>query len=301
MIGAYFCINVKQYNRNYDFEVICPASIDYPRDNAVMFVREAYIFRWANLLTVKDCLIFWPEEIEIPEEIEKKHLIVLCQDTRLEYCRFFKEHGIRNLPPDEEVIYRNGSWLAVSAVIGEGTVILPGAYISGGARIGKNCYIGAGSKLMGEVTLGNSVVIRENTVIGADGLSTDRDKDGAAVTMPQFGGVTVGNFVDIGANCVIARGAIDNTVIGDGCKIDNSVFISHNVHLGRDTFIVGETIMFGSSSTGERVQISGNAVIRNKVRIGSDVTVGMGAVVTKDVGDGLTVMGNPAHVKGEKR
>lgn len=122
---------------------------------------------------------------------------------------------------------------------------MPGAYIGGEVIMGEKCYIGCGAKLVGKVEIGNNVVIRENTVIGADGLSTDRDMNGQAITMPQFGGVRIEDNVKMGANVVIARGAIDDTVLKRGCKIDNSTFISHNVEVGQDTFIVGEIIMFG--------------------------------------------------------
>lgn len=161
--------------------------------------------------------------------------------------------------------------------------------------MGNNVYIGSGVKMIGKIKIGNNVIVRENTVIGADGLSTNRDEEGRALTMPQFGGVWIGDNVEIGALTVIARGAIDDTVIENGVKIDNSCFISHNVRIGKNSFIVGETIMFGGSSTQEQAFISGNATIRNKIRIGEKALVGMGAVVTKDVEDFSVVIGNPAR------
>ena len=150
------------------------------------------------------------------------------------------------------------------------------------------------SKLVGEVHIGNNVVIRENSVIGADGLSTDRDENGRALTMPQFGGVIIEDDVQIGALTVIGRGAIDNTILKRGSKIDNSTFISHNVTVGEDTFVVGESIMFGSSSTGKQVLISGNSTIRDGRHIGDKAVIGMGSVVVKNVEDGAVVKGNPA-------
>ena len=114
------------------------------------------------------------------------------------------------------------------------------------------------------------------------------------ITIPQFGGVSIENNVQIGANTVICKGAIDDTIIGNGSRIDNCSFISHNVKMGRDTIVVGEVLMMGSSSTGERAYLSGNVVVRDGVSIGKDALVGMGAVVTRDVPDGVTVKGNPA-------
>ena len=112
--------------------------------------------------------------------------------------------------------------------------------------------------------------------------------------MPQFGGVVIEDGVQIGALTVIGRGAIDNTILRRGTKIDNSTFISHNVIIDEDTFVVGESIMFGSSSTGKQVYISGNSTIRNGCHIGDKAVVGMGSVVVKNVGNGAVVKGNPA-------
>ena len=173
--------------------------------------------------------------------------------------------------------------------------ILPGAYIGGEVELGDNCYIGFGTKLVGEIHVGNNVIIRENSVIGADGLSTDRDENGRAITMPQFGGVIIEDDVQIGALTVIGRGAIDNTILKRGSKVDNSTFISHNVTVGEDTFVVGESIMFGSSSTGKQVLISGNSTIRDGRHIGDRAIVGMGSVVVKNVEDGTIIKGNPAR------
>ena len=291
-----FCVNANKYDSNRNFEVYWPASLDNPKDNAVMFVNRVNIHRLNRLNEVNECIVYYPMEIDIPEELRKKNIVLIgVEDPRVSYCLFYKENNIRFLPPRENMKEASGALIAETATIGLNTTVMPFAYIGGEVIIGENCYIGAGTKLVGKITIGNNVVIRENTVVGADGLSTDRDKDGRAATMPQFGGVVIEDDVMIGANTVIARGAIDDTVIKRGSKIDNSSFISHNVVVGEDTFIVGETIMFGGSSTGKGVFLSGNTTVRNKVSVGDNAMVGMGSTVTKNVEPGTTVFGNPAH------
>ncbi len=290
----YFDVHVNKYLDNRDFSVYAPSSLDHPKDNTVMMVTSGFVNRADSLAQVRNCLVFWPEELDVPQEIEERHAVVKCSNPHLEFCRFFQTNQITNHPTPCEYEVINGAYICKGAVIGEEAVIFPGVYIGPEVTIGKHVYIGSGTKLLGKVIIGNNVVIRENTVIGADGLSTDRDENGKAVTMPQFGGVILEDDVQIGANTVIGRGAIDDTVICTGSKIDNCCFISHNVHIGADTFIVGESIMFGSSSTGEQVYISGNATIRNGIHIGSKSLVGMGAVVLKDVADQSVVVGNPA-------
>lgn len=290
----YFEIPAQKYVQGKRFFIYRPASLSNPKDNAVMFIEEKYMSQADAFFEVSQCLIFWPENVETPKELTGKHAIVKCKNPHLAYCLFFRENEIQYLPKKESGTMTDGAFIADDAVIGDDVIIMPGSYIGGEVKIGNHVYIGAGVKIVGEVTIGNHVVIRENSVIGADGLSTDRDIEGKAATMPQFGSIILEDHVQIGANTVVARGAIDCTIIGQGAKIDNSCFISHNVHIGEDTFIVGETIMFGSSSTGKRAFISGNSAIRNGVHVGEDSLVGMGSVVIRDVASGSLVKGNPA-------
>lgn len=290
----FFEVNVKKYVAEKHFSVYRPASLNNPKDNAVMFISEGYMNKSDVFLKCSDCLVFWPNSYEVPKGIETRHAVVKCTNSRNGYCSFFRDNSISHYPPIEDFEVINGAYICKMAKIGKNCRILPGAYVGGEVEMGDNCYVGAGARLVGEIHIGDNVVIRENSVIGADGLSTDRDEDGRALTMPQFGGVIIEDDVQIGALTVIGRGAIDNTLLKRGVKIDNSTFISHNVVLGEDTFIVGETIMFGSSSTGEQAFISGNSTIRDGRYVGAKAIVGMGSVVVRNVDDGAVVKGNPA-------
>lgn len=290
----YFCVNVNRYDNSKDFCVVRPASLNCPKNNAVMFISEGYRDQIDAFRKCNDCLIFWPNSISIPKDIKERHAVYFVNNSRNGYCSFFRDNNITYYPLVEEFEILNGAFIAKTAKIGNNTIILPGAYIGGEVEIGENCYISSGTRIVGEVNIGSNVIIRENSVIGADGLSTDRDENGHAITMPQFGGVIIEDNVQIGALTVIARGAIDNTVIKRGSKIDNSTFISHNVVIGEDTFVVGETIMFGSSSTGKQAFISGNSTIRDGRHIGEKSIVGMGSVVVGNVKDRMVVKGNPA-------
>ena len=290
----YFKVNVGKYVAGKDFDVVRPASLNNPKDHAVMFISAGYMDRIDAFRKCKSCLIFWPVEEAVPDDIAEHHAVCVVENTRNGYCGFFRDNSITYYPPVEEFEVINGAYIAKMAKVGKNCRILPGAYIGGEVEIGDDCYIGLGTKLVGEVHIGNNVVIRENSVIGADGLSTDRDENGRALTMPQFGGVIIEDDVQIGALTVIGRGAIDNTILKRGSKIDNSTFISHNVTVGEDTFVVGESIMFGSSSTGKQVLISGNSTIRDGRHIGDKAVIGMGSVVVKNVEDGAVVKGNPA-------
>lgn len=290
----FFKVNVHKYDSSKNFDVVCPSSLNNPKSNSVMFILEANIDKASAFDRVENCLIFWPVGLEIPASIRDKHAIAFANNPHNAYCRFFVDNDIKNIQSNEKVDFIDGSFISPAATIGLGTTIMPGCYIGSGVSIGSGCYVGSGAKLIGQVFIGNNVLIKENAVIGADGLTTDRDTDGSALTMPQFGSVVIEDNVQIGANSVIARGAIDETRICKGAKIDNLCFISHNVLIGENTFVVGESIMFGSSSTGKNSMISGNSTIRNSVHIGDSSLVGMGSVVTKSVPDNAVVKGNPA-------
>lgn len=291
----FFDVNIEKYVPGNCHHVFRPASLNHPKDESVMFVTEGFVEQASALTRCRNCLVFWPLSKPVPSEIGERHGLYLCENPRREFSRFFADNQITNLPEPEKGNWIEGAWIAEDAVIGSDSRIFPGAYVGGGVIMGSHCYIGSGVRLIGRIRIGNHVVIRENSVLGADGLSTDRDEQGCALTMPQFGGIVVEDGVQIGALTVIARGAIDDTIIRRGAKIDNSSFISHNVCVGENTFIVGETIMFGSSSTDENVFISGNVAVRNGVHIGRSAVLGMGSVVVRDVDSFETVKGNPAR------
>ena len=297
MEKEFFRFNVNKYVTEKDFFVYRPSSLNNPKPHSVMFVMERCIDMTYVLENIDSCLVFYPKGYSITQTILDKHAVVFSDAPRKEYNRFFRDNGITYYPDQEEYRIEQGAMICKGAVIGKNCTIMPGAYLGSEVRLGNNVYIGCGAKLVGYIEIGDNVVIRENTVIGADGLTTERDEDGSALTMPQFGGVVIGDKVQIGANSVIGRGAIDNTVIGKGCKIDNCCFISHNVVLEENVFVVGETLMMGGSTAGRNSYISGNSVVRNKITIGEDAFVGMGSVVTKNVNENEVVMGNPARVR----
>lgn len=192
-----------------------------------------------------------------------------------------------------------------SAVIDGNAVIDGTSHIGAGCVIGK-AKIGAGTILMPNVVIYDDVVIGENcliqagAVIGTDGLGCVRDAEGKLTKFPHLGGVVVGNDVEIGANCQIAKGAFSDTIIENGCKINGLCFIAHNCHLEENVWITGDTMLCGSVRVKRNSTIFSNVIIREQRVIGEKVTIGMGSVVTKNVPDGETWIGAPAH-KHEKK
>lgn len=292
----YFEVEVNKYVPGDKRVIVRPASLNHPKDNAVMFVTESFV-KYANaLMECRDCLVFWPDTVDVPAEIDERHAVCKVNDPHKEFARFFSNNHISYLPNMDEYEIVNGAYIAKGAVIGANCRIFPGAYIGGEVEIGDHVYIGSGVKLIGEVHIGNHVIIRENTVIGADSMTTDRDSDGTPLTIPQFGSVVIEDYVQIGANSVVSRGAIDETRICYGAKIDNEVFVSHNVCVGKESFVIGSTLMMGSSSVGEQAQISGGCLLNNYVHIGDRTLLGMCSLANKSIPGDVIAYGSPAKV-----
>lgn len=142
-------------------------------------------------------------------------------------------------------------------VLGEGVRIGPGCVLGSGVRIGALSELRARVTLEKGVQLGERVLIHSGAVLGADGFGFARDRDGW-VKVPQVGSVRIGNDVEIGANTTIDRGAIEDTVIGDGVKIDNQVQIGHNVVVGEHTVMAAFVGISGSTRIGRRCMIGGS-------------------------------------------
>jgi len=145
------------------------------------------------------------------------------------------------------------------------------------------------------VSIGERVIIGPNCSIGFDGFGFDKNKEGIYERFPHVGKVVIGDDVEIGSNTCIDRGALGDTIIGDGTKIDNLVHIAHNVRIGKNCHIVALTCIGGSVTVEDNVYIGIGPSIRNQIKIGEGATIGMGAVVVKDVKSGVTVIGNPAR------
>ncbi len=185
------------------------------------------------------------------------------------------------------------------AVIGNGAFIGSNAYI-GRCKIGNNVVIHENVVVHDNMVIKDNVLIHSGSVIGSDGLGCEREKDGRLVKFPHFGGVIIEENVEIGAACVIAKGALSNTIIGKGSKINVGCFIAHNVVLGQNVWISPKVNIAGSVKIGDNVTLFSSAIIREQKTIGDDAIIGMGAVVTKNVPAGETWIGNPAR-KLEKK
>lgn len=194
------------------------------------------------------------------------------------------------------------------SLIGKNNIISSETKIAGDVYIGNNCTIeygveiDSGTRIYNNVTLAENVkigkgcIIKSGAVIGESGHGYVKEKDGKYTRVPHLGSVIIGNYVDIGASTTIERGTMENTIIEDGVKIDDLCQISHNTYIGENTMIIVHSAIYGSARIGKNCWIA-SSIIKNQVKIGDNVTVGMGSVVTKDIQSNTTVFGIPAKAR----
>lgn len=231
--------------------------------------------------------------VEYSNEIEKagKTLIVVAKPRMViakVMTEFFLPKSVGYIHPHATI--DDDAQVDPTANIGAGVVI-------GKAKIGAHTVIKPNVVIYDDVTIGDNCLIQAGAVIGTDGLGCMREEDGSMVKFPHLGGIIIGNNVEIGANCQIAKGVLSDTIIKDGCKINGLCFIAHNCVLDENVWITGDTMLCGTTRVGKNTTIFSNVIVRDQAHIGAGCIIGMGSVITKNVPDGETWFGAPAKKK----
>lgn len=178
-----------------------------------------------------------------------------------------------------------------NVAIGDNCIIEPNVVIAHDCKIGNNCRIGNNASIAYAV-IGANCYIYTGARIGQDGFGFQLI-NGQHHRIPQLGRVIIGNDVEIGANTCVDRGAIDDTVIGDGTRIDNLVQIAHNDKLGRGCVIVSQVGIAGSCNLGDYVVLGGQVGLADHLNIGSGAQVAAQSGVMRDIEPGAVMMGSP--------
>lgn len=241
-------------------------------------------------------------------------LALICDDpyrSMAEISQMFFPAAAQSRPPQEAIFKTN---IHPDAVLGENIVLEPNVVIGAGAEIGDNCHIGANSFIGHGVVLGRDctiganasiayaligdrVIVHGGANIGCDGFGFSA---GAAhIKIPQLGRVILQADVEIGGNTVIDRGALADTIIGEGSKIDNLVHVAHNVQLGRHCFITATCAIAGSTTLGDYVQMGGGAKVTGHVEIGDRCVISANAAVLRSFPADSEIAGSPARFRSE--
>ncbi|MBT8442012.1 MAG: UDP-3-O-(3-hydroxymyristoyl)glucosamine N-acyltransferase [Gammaproteobacteria bacterium] len=221
-------------------------------------------------------------------------------------------------PPSLVAGVHSTASVARGATVPESCEVAPGAVVESGALLGErvyvgpNTFVGRGSRLGDDtrlmcnvsvyhgVRIGARCIIHSGAVIGADGFGIAQDSTGWT-KVPQIGGVDIGDDVEIGANTTVDRGAIDDTVIGNGAKLDNQIQIAHNVTIGEHTAMAALTGVSGSSSIGARCLIGGASIVAGHLSICDDVMLAAGTGVASAISEPGAYGGFPANVEDISR
>ena len=206
---------------------------------------------------------------------------IVADDPHLYFARltqlWARSHGLAQVPG-----------VHPSAVVEDGAVIGPGASVGPLCHVGRHARIGAGTVLKARVTVGERCVIGERcvvqsgAVIGGDGFGF-APHEGGWVKIEQLGAVHIGNDVEIGANTCIDRGALDDTVIEDGVKLDNLIQIGHNCHIGKHTAMAGCVGVAGSARIGAHCTVGGAGMILGHLTIADHVHISAASVVSRSI------------------
>lgn len=271
-----------KFSGDGDAEILRVADLEKARENEISFVEKIESFQSSNAA----CLL-------VPENFEAEFpSIIKVKNPKL---AFAKIAAILHKPPTRSEIHQSAivhetaeigakAFVGAFVSVGDASKIGDGAQIFDGARIGANVSIGANSivhsnaVVYDNVEIGDDCTIHAGAVIGADGFGFVRDGANGYIKFPQIGTVVIEDNVEIGANSCVDRGALGETRIGEGTKIDNLVQIAHNVQIGKRCVIAAQTGISGSTV------IEDDCVIGGQVGMGDHATVKTGAIIGSQAG-----------------
>ncbi len=198
---------------------------------------------------------------------------------------------------EDGVIIEPGAIIGPQVVIGRGTIVAAGAVVGYRCTIGRDCFIGPTATVT-HALIGDRVILHAGVRIGQDGFGFAMGARGH-LKVPQIGRVIIQDDVEIGANTAIDRGALKDTVIGEGTKIDNLVQIGHNVIIGRHCVIVGQCGIAGSSELADFVVMGGQAGVSGHIKVGTGARIAGASHAKDDVPAGSRMIGTPAKTLRE--
>jgi UDP-3-O-[3-hydroxymyristoyl] glucosamine N-acyltransferase len=246
---------------------------------------------------------------DLATEVKGKALL-LSENPQYSFINAIKALGLEPQPRAETDIHpsaqiassvRIGSGVSIGALavieddveIGADTSIGAGTVIERSSVIGSQCILHSQVMLGRGVSLGDRCILQSGVVIGSDGYGLV-DHERQWYKIPQLGSVVIENDVEIGANTAVDRGTLDDTIIEQGCKLDNLIQIAHNVHIGAHTVIAACVGIAGSAIIGRYCVIAGGARIKGHINIADNVTITATSVVLKDIKEtGVYSSGTP--------
>jgi UDP-3-O-[3-hydroxymyristoyl] glucosamine N-acyltransferase len=186
-------------------------------------------------------------------------------------------------------------YVGENCFIGDGCSLFPNVYLGDNSRLGLKCTLNPGVKIYHDCVLGDNCVIHAGTVIGSDGFGFAPQSDSEFMKIPQIGNVVIEDNVEIGANVAIDRATMGSTIIRKGVKLDNLIQIGHNVEIGENTVMAGQTGVAGSSKIGKNCMFGGQVGISGHLRVADGTKIGAQSGIPSNVEkDNSILLGYPA-------
>ena len=187
------------------------------------------------------------------------------------------------------------AYIGSNCRIGDGCSIFPHVYIGDGTQIGSNTTLNPGVKIYHDCIVGKSCIIHAGTVIGSDGFGFAPQMENEFMKIPQIGNVIIEDNVEIGANVAIDRATMGSTIIRKGVKLDNLIQVAHNVEIGENTVMAGQSGIAGSAKIGKNCMIGGQVGIAGHIKVADGTKVGAQSGIPGDVrNENTTIIGSPA-------
>ena len=283
------------------YEINSVSSITSATKKSVIFISDKNFLKFLDetksqtVVTTKDLSKFC------------KNNIIICDNPYLLFAKISQlinkqdslKYNVHSSVVSSTKNLNNKLLIEPNVVIGKNVEIEENSFIGANCYIGDNVKIASGARIFPNVTIyndvkiGNNIIIHSGAVIGADGFGFANDRE-EFIKIPQIGGVRIGDNVEIGSNTSIDRGTLDNTIIGNGVKIDNQIQIAHNVHIGDNTAIAGCVGIAGSARIGKNCIIGGMAGIQGHIEICDNVKITGMAKVACDIKEpGIYSSGTP--------
>jgi UDP-3-O-[3-hydroxymyristoyl] glucosamine N-acyltransferase len=186
------------------------------------------------------------------------------------------------------------AYIGENCVIGDGSSLYPHVFVGDNTRIGKNCTLNPGVKIYHECVIGDGCTIHAGTVIGSDGFGFAPQSETEFMKIPQLGNVVLEDHVEIGANVAIDRATMGSTIIRRGVKLDNLIQVGHNVEIGENTVMAGQTGIAGSTKIGSNCMFGGQVGIAGHLKVANGTKIGAQAGVLGDIKEeNAMIIGSP--------
>ncbi|MGB0882387.1 MAG: UDP-3-O-(3-hydroxymyristoyl)glucosamine N-acyltransferase [Vicingaceae bacterium] len=267
-----------------------------------------------HLYTTDATIVIVNKDLELKKAIKSTCTLVRVEDAYqsftklLEVYNQFRNNKIGVEPQTfvaesatvgEDIYLGAFGYISDNATIGNNVKIYPQTFIGENVKIGDNTLIYAGVKIYHDCVIGDNCIIHAGAVIGSDGFGFAPNKEGSFDKIPQIGNVIIENDVEIGPNNCIDRATMGSTVIKQGVKTDNLVHIAHNVVVGENTVLAGQTGISGSSKIGKNCMTGGQVGITGHITVGDNVKIAGQSGVSKNIKDNQVLQGSPAFTYKE--